>query len=474
MNIEPRIAIIGGGITGLAAAQRINEKQPKARLELFEASSRLGGVIQTTDQDGFLFEHSADNFIVTDELPWARQLCEKLNVPLIPTNEQHRGALILRGKQFHPVPEGLQLLSVRQLFSLLKSPLLSWAGKLRVANELFVPRKTDDREESLQEFTTRRFGREMFERIVQPLVSGIYTADPAKLSISATLPQFVKQEEEFGSLIRAARAAQSDVKDRGARYSLFHAPEGGMQSMIDALQRCLPANAIHTNSKIKRLARAETWQLSVDDREEEFDGVLCATSATRLSDLLAISSSELAVAVDAIEHASTAVVCLGYHRSQISHPLNAFGCIIPSIENKKLLAISFTSIKFPARAPRDHVLVRAFVGGALQPEVVNRPDDELLRLVQCELTELLGVSGEPVTSMIVRWPSTTPQYHLGHRQRVQDIERAVASLPSFELAGNAYYGIGIPQCIRSGWNAADRLIEALGSKDASGLHSNIG
>lgn len=456
------IAVIGGGITGLAAAQRIHEANPSINLTLFEAEDRLGGVIQSTEQDGFLFEHSADNFIVSDELPWAGQLCDKLNVSLIPTAEADRGALILKGNTFYPIPEGLQLLSVRNLAAMLTTPLLSWRGKLRVAAERFVPAKSDAREETLEEFAVRRFGREMFERIIQPLIAGIYTADPQKLSMAATLPQFVKQEREHGSLARAALTLKSSASDRGARYSLFRSPTGGMQSLIDALAASLPAASIETRTPVHELRRQGSgWQLTTKDRAKTYDGVICAIPAERTARLLEQTAAKLSGAVRSIEHVSTAVVCLGYHRSQVAHPLKAFGCVIPHVEQRSILAISFTNVKFPTRAPADHVLLRVFLGGALQPEMAELPDDRLLATCEQELAELLGVRGQPVTSLIVRWPKTTPQYHLGHLDRVAEIEQLSADLPGFAIAGNAYRGIGIPQCVRSGWEAADRVLHSL-------------
>ena len=438
-----------------------------ADVTLLEASDRLGGIIQSTAQDGFLFEHSADSFIVADDLPWAGQLCDKLNVRLIPTAKAHRGALILRGTTFYSVPEGLQLLSVRNLASVLTTPLLSWRGKLRVAAERFVPAKTDDREESLEEFAVRRFGREMFERIIQPLVSGIYTADPQKLSIAATLPQFVQREKKHGSLARAAMTLRSNAADRGARYSLFRSPEGGMQSLVDALATCLPSVRIRTGSPVEELSRDESgWRLRVKGTQETYDGVVCATSATGASRLLHNAAPKLSSVVQEIEHVTTAVVCFGYRRSQIAHALNAFGCVIPHIEQRKILAVSFTHVKFPTRAPADHALLRVFVGGALQPEIAEQSDDELMATCREELSAVLGISGDPVTSLIVRWRKTTPQYHLGHLDRVAEIQRLTESLPHFEIAGNAYRGVGIPHCVRSGWEAADGILAALASKSS--------
>lgn len=461
MNLPAkRIAIIGGGITGLAAAQRIVEQAPDADVTIYEASGRVGGVIRTTTQEGFAFEHSADSFIVSDELPWAGELCRKLDVELIPTVKRHRRALILKGDRFYPVPDGLQLLSVRKMSGIFATPLLSLRGKMRVALEPFVRAKRSDEEESLQEFTTRRLGREMFERIVQPLVAGIYTADPRKLSVAAALPQFVAQEQKYGSLARAAVAARSAIADRGARYSLFQSPREGMQSLINALEQRLAEVRVFRNQPVREIDCSEGawWLRGTHGEPTPFDAVICATPAPTLGKLLTNVAGQLATKVEEIEHVSTAVVCMGYRRAQVSHPLNAFGCVIPAVEQRKILAVSFTNVKFPSRAPDDHILMRAFVGGALQEEFASLDDEPLLSIVRQELSELLGVKGDPITRKIVRWPQTTPQYHIGHTDRVQAVRRAVEALPGLEIAGNVYQGVGVPQCVRSGWDAADRVL----------------
>ncbi len=462
---QQRVAVIGGGISGLAAVQRITELQPAAKVSLFEAADRLGGIIQSTRVNDFLFEHAADSFIVSPELPWAGELCEKIGLELFETSPENRGAMIVRNGQLHPVPSGLQLMTIHQLLPLFQSPLLSWKGKLRVAAERFIVKKCDEQEESLAQFTRRRYGNEMFERIVQPLVSGIYTADPERLSMAAALPQYVKLEQQYGSIAKAAKQSPESRSTKGARYSLFRSPAGGMQSLVDAIEANLAAVEIHKSTKVTTISRGhDQWQVEIGDRSETFDGIVLATASRAIPKLVAKVAPALSADVETIEHVSTAVVCLGFRRNQISHVLNAFGCVVPSIERRRILAISFANVKFPSRAPEDCVLLRVFVGGALQPEVLEHHDDELVSIVCKELDDLLGIVGEPACQKVVRWPSTTPQYNMGHRQTVAKIREAEEKLPAFAIAGNAYAGVGIPQCVRSGWAAADRVVEAITSQ----------
>ena len=455
-----RFAIIGGGISGLAAAQRVLERAPDAQISLFEASDRLGGLLQTTTEAGFVFEHSADNFICSDELPWAGELCQKIGLDTVGTSELHRGALILRGQRLYPVPQGLHLMLVYNPPALLRSPLLSLAGRIRAIGEPYVAPSTGEKDESLTEFATRRFGSEMFQRVVQPLVSGIYSADPDLLSMRAALPQFVGLERKHGSLRAAAKADQRGTPhDRGARYALFRTPRGGMHTLIQTLEHHLHAVNFRKSTPVVELRReAQHWWVKSTDTEEPFDRVIAATSASQFAKLAANVDARLSTTLDNIEHASTTVVCFGFERRQISHPLNAFGFVVPAVERRNILAASFTHVKFPARCREGQAIVRVFMGGALQPGMANLSDAESSKVALAEIIELLGVEGPPAAAEIFRWPQTTPQYNLGHDQQVSIIEHQVAAMDGLEFAGNAYHGIGVPQCVRSGWEAADRSL----------------
>jgi protoporphyrinogen/coproporphyrinogen III oxidase len=458
-----RIAVIGGGISGLAAAHRLIELDPTAQVTLFEASARLGGVLQTELHDGWLIERSADMF--TTREPWALELCRRIGLAdeLIETDAQFRKAYVVRRNKLVPVPEGFTLMSPAKIWPIVTTSLLSPLGKVRLAWEYFTPTRKDNADESLESFVVRRFGREAFDRLIQPLIGGIYTADPAKLSLAATLPQFLEMERKHGSLIRGMRAKGTGdrVQGTGARYGLFLAPRDGMQRLVEAVAARLPPSSIRLNTVVERIDRAnDQWRLTVGVETESFDEIILAAPGAVSSRLLASVDAELAALLGKIEYAGCSVAVLGVRRQQIAWLPPCFGFVVPAIENRKIIAGSFASVKFPGRAPEGKLLIRVFIGGALQPALGRLPDDEIRRIVLQELSELIGLSGEPEFCDVVRWQEHMPQYHVGHLDLVRQIEERAAELPHFALAGNAYRGVGVPFCVRSGEQAAERVIAA--------------
>jgi oxygen-dependent protoporphyrinogen oxidase len=460
-----RVAVIGGGFAGLAAAHRIIELAPATQVVLFEASDRLGGVVRTEDQQGFLIEHGADMF--TTREPWALDLCRRVGLAdeLINTNTEHARAFVLRRGRLYPVPEGFTLMTPGRFWPLARSGLLSISGKLRMAAEYFVPRRDSSADESLASFVTRRLGREAYERLVQPLIGGIYTADPTRLSMQAALPAFVDMERQHGSLIRAvrrSRAGGSAEKSAGARYGMFVAPRRGMESFVRAIASRLPPGSIHLQASVQSLASNEGngWEIhtSGGNQADPFDAAIVATPAYRAAAILQAAAPQLARELDAIEYASAAIVALAFPRDQIKHPLDGFGLVVPQSEHRRILAASLSSVKFVGRAPAGAVLIRVFIGGACQGELVDLGDDELIQLAHAELRELLGVSGTPLVSRLIRWRRAMPQYTIGHLDRVAQIERELAGLPNLALAGNAYRGVGIPFCVHSGEQAAEKVV----------------
>ncbi|WZP00047.1 protoporphyrinogen oxidase [Isosphaeraceae bacterium EP7] len=471
-----RVVVIGGGLTGLVAARRIAERAQSLRrpieVVVLEAKDRVGGAIWTDHVDGFTLEGGADSFITNK--PWAVDLCRALGLgdQLIGTDEHHRRSFVVGKGRLLPVPEGFVLMSPRRLMPLLTSPILSWKGKIRALMDLVLPRKADESDESLASFVKRRLGREALDRLVQPLVGGIYTADPNDLSLKATLPQYQAMEREHGSLIRAglrqARLGKGvDANASGARYGLFVSLIDGMDTLPRALAASLPDGALRLRSPVRRVGRPDSkseglWRVDMlDGPPIDAAAVVVATESHASARLLDGLDPELALHLRSIPYASSAIVNIAFRRDQIAHPLDGFGVVVPAIENRGILAVSFTSVKFPSRAPAGTVLMRVFVGGATQPHLFDLDDAAMLDLVRAELADLIGTTGEPILARVGRHARAMPQYTLGHLDRVEAIQTKAARHSGLILAGNAFHGVGVPDCVRSGELAAEAVLVAL-------------
>jgi len=473
-NGRDRVVVLGAGVSGLAAAHRLVARASAVRrpveVVVLEAKDRIGGAIWTDRRDGFVIEGGADSFITNK--PWAASLCRDLGLgdQMIGTDDRNRRSFVVRGGKLLPVPEGFVLMAPGRIGPLLASPILSARGKLRMLLDLVLPRKADDSDESLASFVRRRLGREALDRLVQPLVGGIYTADPNELSLKATLPQFPAMEREHGSLIlaarRQARAARSAERSAsGARYGLFASLADGMDTLPKALAAALPPRTVRTGTSVRRISRPDPgkpWRVELlDGPPIEAGGVVLTTEAHASARLIDGVDPELALQLRSIPYASSAIVTVAYRRDRVRHPLDGFGAVVPAIEGRSILAVSFLSVKFPSRAPAGTVLMRVFVGGATQPDLFELEDDDLKTMVRGELDSLLGASGEPLLIEVARHPRAMPQYTLGHLERVEAIRLRASRHSRLILAGNAFHGVGIPDCVRSGQDAADAMLSAL-------------
>lgn len=467
MTSPLRIAVVGGGITGLAAAHRLIELQGQcaSQITLFEAAPRLGGVVGTQQIAGYTLELGPDSFITNKS--WAVDLCRRLGLEgrLIPTDARYRRSLVLRKGRPVEVPEGFQLMTPAQAWPVLTSRIFSLWGKVRMGCEYFLPAKPQSDDESLASFVRRRFGQEALERLVQPLVGGIYTSDPEKLSLKATLPRFIEMEQRHGSLIRASRqmakTASKNEHASGARYGLFTTLAGGTSELIQALADNVAQGAeIQTNALVQRIAPQSdsTYQVIVEGQEPlTVDRVILTLPTYRVADLVDTFATDWANALREIEYASTTIVVSGHRLVDVEHPLDAFGLVIPAIERRRILAVSFTSRKFPNRAPEGRVQLRTFVGGAMQPEYAQLSEEDTKRLVREELRDVLGVTGTPDFEIIARYTRSMPQYHVGHIERVARIRELGSKFPGLLLAGSAYDGVGLPDSIHSGELAAEAV-----------------
>jgi len=464
-----RCVVIGGGISGLAAAHRLLEVGRATSLPIdltvLEARPQLGGVIRTESRDGFLLEHGPDSFLT--EKPWALDLCRRLGLAdeLIQTQPGLRRSFIVHRKELVPVPEGLRLMAGARLGPLLRSPLLSWPGKLRMAMEPLVPPSSDARDESLAQFVRRRLGREVLERIAQPMVGGIYTADPEALSLDAAMPRFRVMERRYGNLTNALRRSRRQragcVEACGPRYSLFASLRGGMGRLIEALEARVSAGCVKRASPAERLEPGEAWTIHMaDGRRLEADMVCVALPTHAAARLLAGAAPDLSQRLSSIPYETVLTVNLGYRKTDVPRRLEGFGFVVPIVEQRPLVGCSFSSLKFAGRAPQDGVLVRAFVGGAMHRELTVLTDEAVQRVVQDELRELLGVSAQPRCAAVHRHEQAMPQYHVGHLDRVASIEAAVQAVPGLYLTSNGLRGMGIPDCIDHAERTAEQMLGA--------------
>lgn len=467
-----RIVVVGGGIAGLAAAYRLHERRqgerPLYKVLLLEAGPRPGGAISTTCRDGFILESGPDT-LFTDK-PWAVDLIGRLDLSdrLIGTSGIHRRTFVALGRTLHPLPEGFALLAPTRFWPFLRSGLLTWRGKARIALDLVLPRGQSGPDESLASFVRRRLGSEALERLAQPMIGGIYSADPERLSLQATFPQLLQMEAQHRSLILGLRrrrlsAPGEGQADSGPRYSLFATLDNGLQALVDALVRRLPVGTVRLDCPVAGIAREETcWTIRLKDGTDlAADGVIFAVPAFQAAVLTHDLDGDLARELEAIPYASSVSVNLAYRRETIPHPLDGFGFVVPACEGRTIIACSFSSVKFANRAPAGHALLRAFAGGALQPEPCEWDDERLLAAVRHDLKELLGIESAPLWSQVVRHPRSMPQYHVGHLARLATLERQLRRWPTLKLAGSAYRGVGIPDSIRSGEAAADALLAEL-------------
>jgi protoporphyrinogen/coproporphyrinogen III oxidase len=466
-----RIAIVGGGISGLSAAFAL-EEQRRAGMPVeyvvFESSPRLGGVLLTERVHGCLIEGGPDSFLT--EKPWAAELCRQIGLgeQLIGSNDALRKTYIVIGGRLVPIPDGLMFMVPTKFLPALLSPLFSFRTKLRMMREWFYAPHKAEGDETVAALVERHYGAEMVDRLADPLLSGVYGGQASQLSVRAVLARFAEMEAQFGSLGRGMMAARKKMAQTASpARPLFTSLRDGMEQLTDALVAQLPASSLQVKYAVREVRAGENgWLILSEEGSEHFDAVILATPAQIAAELVRRTSAGLASELSGIRYSSSVTVTLGYGPNVRASLPPGFGFLVPRSEAKRILAATFVHNKFPHRAPEDRAIVRCFLGGTRDEPVVTLSEEDILQIVQAEMRQIVGFKAEPLFARVYRWKGAMAQYAVGHLERVERIERLQRELPSLALAGNAYRGIGVPDCVRSGKQAAAQVLASSGLAQA--------
>jgi len=461
-----RIAIIGGGISGLSTAYAL-EKQRRAgtavEYTLYESAPRLGGVLVTDKVDGCIIEAGPDSFLT--EKPWATELCTELGLgsQLIGSNDPDRKTYILTRGKLIEMPDGLMFMVPTKILPTVLSPLFSWKTKLRMAQEWFHPPHQANVDETVAALVERHYGPEMVDLLADPLLSVVYGGEASQLSARAVLTRLADMEAKYGSLGRAMLAARKTAAkpQNGASRPLFTSLQNGMQQMVDALVAALPADSLETNAHVQAVSLENgSWIVSAGLDTDQFDAVILALPTQAAANLIGRASAHLASELRGITYSSSVTVALGYDKKVRDSLPPGFGFLVPRSEGKRMLAATFVHNKFPHRAPENRALLRCFLGGARDEQILAVPDDDILGIVHDELKQIIGLTAESLFTRVFKWKGAMAQYRVGHLERLQRIDALLQKLPGLALAGNGYNGIGVPDCVRSGAEAAAKVLQS--------------
>lgn len=466
-----RIAIIGGGISGLTAAFYLEQERRRGvplSFVVFEAAQRFGGVIQTERIDDCLIEAGPDSFLTAK--PWARQLCEdlRLSSQLIGSRDANRKTYVLLDGKLEPIPPGMQMMVPTEIGSVLSSRLFSRGTKLAMLREYLSPPEplAFDQDESVASFVSKHFTSEVVDRLASPLLAGVYGGDASVLSARATLPQMVESESKHRSLVRGALIARRNYQ--AERQPLFTTMRDGMQRLVDAIVRQLPRETLRSSRAVDQLRATDSgWNVVAARTVEDFDHVILAVPAHITAKLISgVPASERVIEIlGEFSYSSAVIVALSYKMSEITLP-SGFGFLVPRSEGKRMIACTFVHNKFENRAPEGIALLRVFLGGAGDSDILNLSSAEIVEIVRRELREILNVTAEPQFSRVFQWPQAMAQYQVGHLLRVASLDMNMQRFPGLHLAGNAYHGIGIPDCVRVGRSAVDAIMRRMRAQQA--------
>ncbi len=474
-----RIAIIGGGISGLSAAYAIETKRQSGtpvEYVLFESSPRLGGVLVTDRVDGCLVEAGPDSFLT--EKPWAAELCGKIGLgdQLIGSNDSERKTYIVARGKLVEMPDGLMFMVPTKIMPTVFSSLFSWRTKMRMAAEWFHPPHKASEDETVAQMVERHYGSEMVDLLADPLLSGVYGGEASQLSVRAVLPRFADMESKHGSLGRAMLTARKDARRKTGAAAmvparpLFTSLKEGMQQMVDALVARLDAEALQTSSPVQSVIRQDDgWTVSAGYQTDHFDAVIIAIPTHAAAAVLEAADEKLSRDLGEIQYSSSVTVTLGYDEKVRRSLPPGFGFLVPRSAGRRMLAATFVHNKFPHRAPENLAIVRCFLGGARDEQILQSSEAEILEIVRDELRQIVGVAldAEPLFARVYKWKSAMAQYAVGHLERLQRIESLRQKLPGLALAGNGYNGIGVPDCVRSGAEAAGKILAEMGMWSAA-------
>lgn len=464
-----KIAIVGGGIAGLSAALTL-EKQRRNDPEaldyvIFEAQTDFGGVLRTEQVDGCQIEAGPDSFLT--EKPWASDLCCELGIgnQLVGSNDSERRTYILVNEKLVEIPDGLMFMVPTKVLPTVFSPLFGMGTKIRMAREWFHPPNKAEGDESVAAFVERHYGPEMVDRLADPLLSGVYGGHADQLSVRAVLPRFSEMEAKYGSLGRAMLAARRKMGGgaKAAARPLFTSLLGGMQQMVNTIVAQFSPASLAPGITVKSVRRESTgWNITADGATGHYDGVILAVPAHVAAQLLQEANSSLANELREINYTSSITINLAYAGKVRNSLPPGFGFLVPRSQSRKMLACTFVHTKFPHRAPADRTLLRCFMAGSENSELWGASDQQIVKAIRHELREILGLAAEPLFARVYRWDRAMAQYGVGHLGRLDRIEQLRRQTPGLFLAGNAYRGIGVPDCIRSGQEAANSALEFLG------------
>jgi protoporphyrinogen/coproporphyrinogen III oxidase len=469
-----KIIIIGGGIAGLAAAHRIQREINDGSdfdCMLLEGGERFGGKISTEKSDGFVIERGPDSFI--SQKPAGIQLCKQLGLEdrLTGTNPGAPSTFVYTGGKLVTMPDGLSLMIPTKFLPFAFTPLFSLLGKIRMGFDLLIPKKADDSDESLASFVRRRMGEEALNKMAEPMLAGIYASDPEKMSIRSTFPMFVETERKYRSLIIGMLARKKAMlmnagKRPATPYSLFVTLKDGLGEMVDAAIKKSPDIQFKSSAKVKAIEKMhEGWRVQLEDGWERMaDAVIIATPGAITAKLLQPVAPKAAELLSSIKYVSTATVTLGYQKEGFSHSLDGFGFVVPRSEGRSILACTWTSSKFPHRAPEGYVMLRCYLGGALQEEIAEKDEETLAALVKKDLQEIMGINETPIFCKVFKNYKSNVQYHVNHTEKIDSIMEDLKNYPGLFLAGSAYRGIGIPDCIQNGNQSVESALEFLNAK----------